>query len=60
MAKIRITQIRSTIRRPQNQKDTIISLGLGKINRTVEKEASPQVLGMVRTVAHLVRVEEIK
>jgi large subunit ribosomal protein L30 len=60
MAKIRITQIRSTIKRPQNQKDTIASLGLGKINRTVEKEANPQILGMVRTVAHLVRVEEVK
>lgn len=60
MAKIKITQIRSTIKRPQNQKDTIISLGLGKINRTVEKEATPQILGMVRTVAHLVRVEEVK
>jgi large subunit ribosomal protein L30 len=60
MAKIKITQIRSTIKRPQNQKDTIISLGLGKINRTVEKEANPQILGMVRTVAHLVRVEEVK
>lgn len=60
MAKIRITQVRSTISRPRNQKDTIISLGLGKINRTVEKEATPQILGMVRTVAHLVRVEEVK
>ncbi|MCS7017653.1 MAG: 50S ribosomal protein L30 [Cytophagales bacterium] len=60
MAKIRITQVRSTIKRPRNQKDTIISLGLGKINRTVEKEATPQILGMVRTVAHLVRVEEVK
>lgn len=60
MGKIRITQIRSTIGRPQYQKDTIVSLGLGKINRTVEKEATPQILGMVRTVAHLVRVEEVQ
>lgn len=58
MAKIKIKQVRSTIKRPQNQKLTIKSLGLGKINRTVEVEATPQVLGMVRTVAHLIEVTE--
>ncbi|MCS6967112.1 MAG: 50S ribosomal protein L30 [Bernardetiaceae bacterium] len=60
MAKIRITQVRSTINRPKNQKATIKALGLGKINRTVEKEATPQIMGMVRTVAHLVRVEQVE
>jgi large subunit ribosomal protein L30 len=59
MAKIQIKQIRSTIKKPQNQKRTIQSLGLGKINRVVEKEATPQILGMVRTVAHLIEVTEL-
>jgi large subunit ribosomal protein L30 len=58
MAKIKITQVRSTIKRPQDQKATIVALGLGKINRTVEHEATPQILGMVRKVAHLVKVSE--
>lgn len=59
MAKIKITQVRSTIKRPDNQKKTVIALGLGKINRTVEKEATPQILGMVDRVKHLVVVEEV-
>lgn len=59
MAKIRITQVRSTIKRPDNQKRTIKALGLGKINRTVEHEATPQILGMVKVVEHLVTVEEL-
>lgn len=57
MAKVKITQVRSVIKRPQNQKLTIKALGLGKINRTVEKESTPQIEGMIRTVAHLVSVE---
>lgn len=56
MAKIRITQVRSTIKRPKNQKLTIQALGLGKINRTVEVENTPQIAGMVRKVSHLVSV----
>lgn len=59
MAKIKITQVRSTIKRPDNQKRTIKALGLGKINRTVEHEATPQILGMVKVVEHLVTVEEL-
>ncbi|MEH0158366.1 50S ribosomal protein L30 [Limibacter armeniacum] len=59
MAKIKITQVRSTIKRPENQKRTIEALGLGKINRTVEHEATPQILGMVGKVSHLVIVEEL-
>ncbi|MBX2846634.1 MAG: 50S ribosomal protein L30 [Saprospiraceae bacterium] len=58
MSKIRVTQVRSAINRPQRQKDTIKALGLGKLNKTVEKEATPQVLGMVEKVKHLVKVEE--
>lgn len=59
MAKLKITQIRSTIGRKEPQKRTIKALGLGKINRTVTHEATPQVRGMVKSVIHLVTVEEI-
>jgi large subunit ribosomal protein L30 len=58
MAKIKITQVRSTIKRPKDQKATIEALGLGKINRIVEHEATPQIMGMVRKVAHLISVTE--
>lgn len=58
MSKIRITQIKSTIKRPKDQKATIIALGLGKINRTVEIESNPAIAGMVKKVSHLVKVEE--
>lgn len=59
MAKIKITQVRSTIKRPSDQKLTIEALGLGKINRSVVKEATPQILGMVKKVSHLVVSEEV-
>lgn len=59
MAKVQITQVRSVINRPRNQKLTIKALGLGKINRTVEKELSPQISGMINKVSHLVTVKEI-
>ncbi len=58
MSIIRITQVRSILKRPKNQKLTIKALGLGKINKTVEKEATPQILGMVNKVSHLVSVSE--
>ncbi|WP_456378482.1 50S ribosomal protein L30 [Lutibacter sp.] len=60
MAKIKVTQVRSKIRRPQNQKRTLEALGLQKINQVVEHEATPAIIGMVNTVKHLVSVEEIK
>ncbi len=60
MAKIKVTQIKSGIDRPENQKRTLIALGLRKMNATVEVEATPQIQGMVRTVHHLVKVEEVK
>lgn len=60
MSKIKVTQIKSGIDRPENQKRTLVALGLNKINRTVEIEATPSILGMVRTVHHLVKVEEVK
>ena len=58
MSKIRITQIKSTIDRPKNQKATIIALGLGRISKSVEVENTPQIAGMVNKVNHLVKVEE--
>lgn len=59
MKKIKITQVKSAIDRPERQKLTLKALGLNKMNATKEVEATPQVLGMVRTVTHLVTVEEI-
>lgn len=58
MSAIKITQIRSTIKRPKNQKDTIKALGLGRINKSVVKELTPQIEGMVRKVHHLVEISE--
>ena len=59
MAKVRITQIRSTIKRPETQLRTIQSLGLGKRDQSVEVEYTPQIQGMVRKVSHLVSVQEL-
>jgi len=58
MAKIKITQTRSAIKRPRDQRQTIKALGLGKINKTVEVEKTPQILGMINKVNHLVSVSE--
>ncbi len=58
MAKIKVTQVKSAINRPQRQKLTLQALGLGKLHRTVEHEATPQILGMVKKVEHLVKVGE--
>ena len=59
MGKIKITQTRSRIGSSQRQKHTLDALGLRKMNRTVEVEATPQILGMVNKVKHLVTVEEV-
>jgi large subunit ribosomal protein L30 len=59
MGKIQITQVKSSIDRCQSQKHTLKCLGLGKLNRTVEKDSNPQVLGMIRKVEHLVLVKEL-
>ena len=59
MAKIKIKQVRSKINRPERQKRTLQALGLRKMNQIVEVEATPQILGMVNKVKHLVDVEEI-
>jgi len=57
--KVKVTLTRSEIGKPKRQKATVIALGLKKTNQTVEKEATPQVLGMIERVKHLVQVEEI-
>ena len=60
MKKVRITQIRSGIGRPQNQKDTLRSLGLRKMHQSVEVDMeNPSIAGMVNTVKHLLKIEEI-
>ena len=59
MSKIKITQTKSVIDRSLRQKKTMFALGLRKMNQTVEVEATPQILGMVNKVSHLVKVEEI-
>ena len=59
MKKIKITQVKSGIDRSERQKLTLKALGLKKINATKEAEATPQILGMIKKVDHLVTVEEI-
>jgi large subunit ribosomal protein L30 len=59
MKKIKVTQIKSVIDRSERQKKTMEALGLRKLNAVVEVEATPQILGMVRKVTHLVKVEEL-
>jgi large subunit ribosomal protein L30 len=60
MAKVKITQTRSLIDRPKDQKLTIQALGLGRISKSVEVEATPQIKGMISKVSHLVTVTELK
>jgi len=59
MKKIKVTLVKSPIDRPERQKQTLKALGLNKTNSSKEVEATPQILGMVRKVTHLVKVEEI-
>lgn len=59
MAKVRITQKKSMIKRPLTQQLTIKSLGLGKMNQSVEVEYTPQIVGMVKKVSHLVSVTDL-
>lgn len=60
VSKIRVKLVRSTIGRKPNQRGTVKALGLGRINSVVEKDGTPEILGMVETISHLVEVEEIK
>ena len=57
MAKVVITQIKSAIDRPKRQKATIEALGIKKLNVSVEKELTPNIVGMIRAVSHLLKVE---
>lgn len=59
MAKLKVTMVRSSIKRPQNQKRTLQALGLRKINQAVEHENTPSILGMIDKVKHLVSVETV-
>lgn len=58
--RLRVTQIRSAISRLENQKQTIRSLGIRRLNHTVEHDDTPMVRGMIATVRHLLRVEEVQ
>ena len=60
MKKIRITLVKSPIDRPERQKLTLQALGLNKLNASKEVEATPQILGMVRKVEHMISVEEVQ
>ncbi|MBO3129751.1 50S ribosomal protein L30 [Dermatophilus congolensis] len=59
MAQLKVTQTRGVVGAKQNQKDTLRTLGLHRIGQSVLREDRPEVRGMVRTVAHLVTVEEV-
>ena len=58
MGKIKIKQVRSSIKRPQNQKRTLAALGLKRIGQVVEHEDSPNIMGMIDKVKHLVETEK--
>ena len=60
MGRIKVTQVKSAIKRTQNQKRTLEALGLKKLGQVVEHENTPNILGMVNKVNHLVSVEETK
>ena len=57
--KLLLTQVKSLISKNQKQKRTIVALGLGKINKSVTKKASPEIIGMIKTVNHLIQVKKI-
>jgi len=60
MGKVKIKQIKSKIKRPARQKKTLTALGIRKMHQVVEHEATPQIMGMIAKVEHLLSVEEIK
>ena len=59
MAKIKVTQVKSGIDRSERQKRTLVALGLRKMHASKEVEATPQILGMVKKVSHLIKVEDL-
>ena len=58
MAKIKLKQTGSPIRRPASQRATLVGLGLNKMNRVVEIEDTPEVRGMIQTVRHMVQIQD--
>jgi large subunit ribosomal protein L30 len=58
MGKVKIKQIKSKIKQPARQKKTLIALGIRKMNKVVEHEATPQIMGMIAKVEHLLSVEK--
>ena len=58
MAKITISQVKSGIDRPERQKRTLLALGITRMHRSVEHEATPQILGMVDSIKHLLSIKE--
>jgi large subunit ribosomal protein L30 len=60
VTKLRVTQVRSVIDRPKDQKDTVRRLGLHRINDSIVKDDRPEIRGMIDKVRHLVRVEEVE
>lgn len=59
MGKVKITQVKSTIDRPKRQKVTMRTLGIRKMHQSVVHEATPQIMGMVAKIQHLVKVENV-
>jgi large subunit ribosomal protein L30 len=59
MARLKVTQVRSVIDRPKDQKATVRALGLHRVDDSVLKDDRPEIRGMIRKVSHLVRVEEV-
>jgi large subunit ribosomal protein L30 len=59
MARLRLTQVRSVIHRPKDQKATVRALGLHRMHDTVVKDDRPEIRGMIAKVSHLLRVEEV-
>jgi large subunit ribosomal protein L30 len=59
VAKLRITQTRSQIGETQRHRGTLRALGLGRIGKSTEREDSPETLGMLRKVRHLVKIEDV-
>ena len=60
MGKVKIKQIKSKIKQPDRQKKTLIAFGIRKMGQVVEHEATPQIMGMIAKVEHLLQVEENK
>ena len=60
MARLKVTQVRSVIGSKQNQRNTLRTLGLKRISDVVVKEDRPEIRGMIATVSHLVRIEEVE